>query len=1195
MNFTTLYNSNNYQVAINGDDGQIYWIAANAYTTIPTTVSTLPTGVWVADPGDPDGATGPSVQKPPDYTGATGPTGPQGIPGTAVAQGATGPAGVEGVTGATGPQGSQGVMGPIGIQGAPGATGASGPSGIPGTVSAAGASGATGPPGATGIAGPTGAAGATGAPGTSGTPGSPGPVGSTGVQGATGSAGPSGIPGTAASAGATGPPGPTGPSGVGTPGIPGPTGPSGVPGASGTPGATGPAGIGNVDTLNFDTYSAFTTPGVTIASTYNYVYVRARTGTYPPAASLEATPLLYKKSTSATGLYGEVTVDSKIWTPVYSRNPVNAGEFGTIGDGYSTQVFSAGQWTGTSTANSPTITGITQRNGAADASGIYVNQQFAVVNYASKGSALAPQVPRIVQSKPTANSITLDGNMPASGTVSFTVYNSITQGTDNAPMFQQALDFAMQNGCSVVKVPYGKYRIDDTLHVGWGNNAYDITLIGTYRPNFSATIGNAPVFYPTKTDRPAVNIQGSRHSGIKGITIVGVNANFAVGSQAQGFNHSGNANDWLAPELIPIGTNGGGISRYAPYAGIAVDAYSAFPQANNYPPRTLPAWVISGGYNHPNGWATAALSSITISGTTATATAVNPHGLSAVPTWLQIINAVPSSYNGIYNCNVLSNGTQFTYTPSTTPGGNATTPGNWGGGTIPTWSSSQVHIEETEVDGFGVDIVNQPNGDGNADFTHIRDCTVTCAPYAICIANTQSRSVEIRNNMWQYCHTFICNNKFGAEGGGIYGPIENNAGGQGYNIADLYLGTAGPVKISHIYVEDVVRLGDFSGGSFTSAVHVSDCTFGFNEDNGHGCIPHSMMSASADVILTNVIVNGYSRITTLNDKYGFLTINGGSWQSAINGLGNLQTQDVVHQQAVNYCGGMILGPCRFNPGGTRSLQINNLKGTWFQTPTSTQGTLIHDSIINRSISLSRRQMSQASYLYQDSQYRLWNMAVPVEYLVDMTTVGGGGTVTYPGNADTMTFHFDQSLMVSGSAFKLSPGDLLYHQNTGTIFLVTIVGANVGGGGGYVPVTTQQQNNILVDTLGNSTFVSNLNPDTALTGYTIIIKTGVWIPAQLEYGTFTSGSATISHVHRGDGNGTDLATYYSVGDIWYGINWNYNSTTPAPTAPGFSYPLAQFGATLTAVTNGTAGGEGSITMNTTSAVSGIYPLFPYALK
>lgn len=131
--------------------------------------------IFLYSPGG--GATGAS--------GATGPTGPSG------ANGATGPSGSNGATGATGSTGSSGgPSGPTGPTG-PGGTGPTGPTGVTG-------SGATGSTGPTGGNGPTGATGPTGV----GVTGSTGPTGSNGTNGSTGATGPTGSTGATGGGGA---------------------------------------------------------------------------------------------------------------------------------------------------------------------------------------------------------------------------------------------------------------------------------------------------------------------------------------------------------------------------------------------------------------------------------------------------------------------------------------------------------------------------------------------------------------------------------------------------------------------------------------------------------------------------------------------------------------------------------------------------------------------------------------------------------------------------------------------------------------------------------------------------------------------------------------------------------------------------------------------------------------------------------
>jgi hypothetical protein len=910
-----------------------------------------------------------------------------------------------------------------------------------------------------------------------------------------------------------------------------------VVGGGGSGGGGG--GSGTANTKTFTSKSAFTGGGV-VPADIDYVYVQ-NVGTFPAPAGQENIPLTYRRVASST-LFGNVTVGGQVWEPIYARNPVNAGEFGLVSDGATVQNFAGPGFFGTANGTA-TITAISQFNGPSDTSGIQVGQQFAVVNYAALGSGFAPQVSVTVLSK-TTTTITLSAAVLGSGAIKFTTYNSIgfVTGTNNAPMIQQAIDFAIQNGCSVVKLPYGKYRIDDTLHVGWGNTPCELTLMGASRPNYLGGVGSGnPILYPTKTDRPAINVQGSRRGGVKGIEITGLNINYCI-AQAQGyFNRSGTAADWLAPELNPTGSNPGGLTRYTPYAGITVDAYSAVPQATNYPPRTIPAWVQALGYNWPNGW-----------------------------------NAS--------NVNV----TAF---------------------------SSEVIFEDCEVGGFAACIVNQPNQDGNGDFTRFRQCSTLCSPYGIVICNTQSRSVEIRNGLYQYHHTMITNKYFGAQGGGMYGPIDNNHGGQCWQTIDLYIGTSGNVDMSHTYVEDVVRVGDITGSATGPSVTMHDCNFFLGDQGGHGNIPKSIIGVSGvDIIIINTAILGHTRITQLAGALSpgvacSLNIIGGIWQCAATGVSFLQTQDAPHQLAVNYTGGLLLGCPRFNANfGARSFTATNLRGSFFSTPTNNVNTIYHDTIMNKVTPPSRRQMSQMSTQYVDSQGRNWRMTVPGEQPVDFSTL----SAAYPGNDDMLHFNYSDSLMASGIFFAIAPGDILFHETTGTIFIVTSVGASGSGGAGLRASIAHQQNNLKTDPHGSGAFVANLITASQLnTGLMTIIKTNIWIPSVLYYGTYTAASTTISNINRGDGDGTAFTTYYQNGDLMYGVSWC--GVTPAGGAANVSasaqYPLtnagggtAPWGAQLSAVTNGAApGGSAVMQMPVTGAgafpapFTGTFPLFPYELR
>lgn len=161
-------------------------------------------------------------------------------------------------------------------------------------------------------------------------------------------------------------------------------------------------------------------------------------------------------------------------------------------------------------------------------------------------------------------------------------------GVDMTANIQSAIDFAMRNGYSDVKLPPGSFKTTDTIHLGYGETFHTIRLIGG---ESVASPGNAGSFIlSTAFDRPAINIQGGRYSGTKGIGVIGMN--YATpNSLVFSLSLPSNENSWLAALLIPTGINPGGLQINSPYAGITVDAFSGPVPIDKYPNVSYPAWT----------------------------------------------------------------------------------------------------------------------------------------------------------------------------------------------------------------------------------------------------------------------------------------------------------------------------------------------------------------------------------------------------------------------------------------------------------------------------------------------------------------------------------------------------------------------------------------------------------------------------
>jgi len=214
-------------------------------------------------------------------------------------------------------------------------------------------------------------------------------------------------------------------------------------------------------------------------------------------------------------------------------------------------------------------------------------------------------------------------------------------------------------------------------------------------------------------------------------------------------------------------------------------------------------------------------------------------------------------------------------------------------------------------------------------------------------------------------------------------------------------------------------------------------------------------------------------------------------------------------------------------------------------------------------------MTQAAREYVDQQNRRWRMTVPPEVFISITSPGYA--------ADVMTFSYSDALQTNANVmYNLTPGDMLYHVESGTIFVVNSIGAPSGG---FDLVTCTQQNNLQVD--ASNAYVANLNPIPSLAGETVIIRTGAVIPAILEYATFNTSNGNLASISDGTGT-SQMANYYVNGDYFFGLTNPATAYRPWPIAAG---------STLSAVSDGT---PGTATLSKTGLFAGVFPLFPYEI-
>jgi hypothetical protein len=498
--------------------------------------------------------------------------------------------------------------------------------------------------------------------------------------------------------------------------------------------------------------------------------------------------------------------------------------------------------------------------------------------------------------------------------------------------------------------------------------------------------------------------------------------------------------------------------------------------------------------------------------------------------------------------------------------------------------SSDILLADVETDGFAVGISQQPNsnsigGVGNGDFVKIERHVCLYSTYCVSIAGAESRAVNITNASYAGVFTYLTNNTFGQQEGVLGGPLSNISGGQsyqGFQIGALSFGF--PVVISNSYGEAMVRLGTFAaGGSFGQSVEFDGGQFN-SGPTLTGVVPAAIVEVSGTQLSIHFkafSINQGNRIDTLVHGSASVSIDGGVFDGA-QAVPALNSAAIA--RAVNYTGSVLVGNAANFPTPSQNQLFWYLptNATYMPTPTTTGAQQHMGPNADFATYGARALFTQATTGFVDDQVRRqWTFLTgPSNALINISS-GGGYTSTGAAlvGCDGMTFTLLGAYQTNQS-IALTAGDMLYHLNTGTSWVVTVVGSPVGGN---YPITTQQMNNMNVDNTGACT--SNNISDPTVGGNTVVIKTGFQsIPEVVEFGDFANGSTTISNVNRGDGYGGNLSTYVNVGDQF----WTYSTQDN-----GYLWPYAA-NSTVATVTNGT---PGTLTLSAAPTLSGRFPILP----
>ncbi len=508
--------------------------------------------------------------------------------------------------------------------------------------------------------------------------------------------------------------------------------------------------------------------------------------------------------------------------------------------------------------------------------------------------------------------------------------------------------------------------------------------------------------------------------------------------------------------------------------------------------------------------------------------------------------------------------------------------------------TSDVEITNVQCIGFALCVNSKPAGDGNGDFVKVDKLDCQYSTYCISIGNTQARSTSIKNITANRVYAVLTNNRFGLGLGVLDGPIENISLGESYQFFNLgALSYFGNTTVRNIYGEAFVRVGSFSNGaSFTSSLTLDGCDLSLYQQLTQ-VIPAALIEAASTggaipiTFRSCMLANGGQRIDTLIHGSAAVVIDGGAFKGGAS-LGSVFGTSPV-QQALNYTGSVLVGSAMtfpLSPGYSPFSPLKWLNPTvaaFMTNPNSSDGQQYMGT--DASFMFGRRargQFTQATTSFVDLfNNRRWQFALgPTGSLIQLSnTTAGDVTVvaTYTG-CDSMRFTYAaRQQSPQNQSSNIATGDILYHENTGTIFVITTIDAPDRRGN--YPITARQMNNMNINPNKYACASNNIS-DPTVGGHTFLIHTGVMnVPAMPFFGSFTLGSTNVTNVSRGDGYAGDLSAYVNSGDKILGYPKGQDSYF------GWPYPA---GASIAAVIDGSPGG---LTLSAPATLSGRFPILP----
>lgn len=166
-------------------------------------------------------------------------------------------------------------------------------------------------------------------------------------------------------------------------------------------------------------------------------------------------------------------------------------------------------------------------------------------------------------------------------TLSVKDFGAVGDGvTDDTLAIQAAIDYALHTGMGLVTIPSGTYIVSNTLNLGYGVSGTTLVLEGYagYEHVSGSTIKS------TFQDRPIINIQGGRRSGVRNLVIRGpYEFTNPWGSDQKDIIGASDPANYVLPAWKD--------TQNAPFCCVCIDGYSGTAPANPYPTPTYPSWI----------------------------------------------------------------------------------------------------------------------------------------------------------------------------------------------------------------------------------------------------------------------------------------------------------------------------------------------------------------------------------------------------------------------------------------------------------------------------------------------------------------------------------------------------------------------------------------------------------------------------